>query len=301
MKFDFEKEDFINSLQEMVQDYGRMILADGKKCYSLWLDYAPQLTEEGELLKDFLELGLGKQVVELKGYSATERETWCMTAVNTMVKNGSSQKDAECLVEAVLDVLGWGATAGSVVTMKAQEEECRKESLSKLAVTTEKVPKEAPNPNVKMHQEQYTNSNSTLKAVTDGNNTVMNGGQPQKTSYTINDYIGEHTNAFMLLIMLGARVCLGIQCRVSCLCGDDALIYGIIFGIFALVIGYTRPWIMVICWFYCAVVSEDPSIGTGTSQGEWWGGAVTFLSVALVYRFILGRRYKSYMQKGKKQ
>lgn len=108
MKFDFEKEAFVNGLQEMVQDYGRMILNDDKKCYSLWLDYAPQLSEEGELLKVFLELGLGKQAVELKKNNAEERAAWKKQAIENMVRAGQLQKDAECLVEAVLAALGWG-------------------------------------------------------------------------------------------------------------------------------------------------------------------------------------------------
>ncbi len=107
MKFDFEKEAFINSLREMTQDYGRMILKDEKKCYALWLDYAPQLTEEGELLKDFLELGLGTQAIEMNGCSHAEQEVWRKQAVEGIVHTGESEKDAVSLVDAVIEVLGW--------------------------------------------------------------------------------------------------------------------------------------------------------------------------------------------------
>ncbi len=106
MKFDFEKEDFINSLQEMVQDYGRMILHDIKKCYALWLDYAPRLEEEGVLLRTFLGLNLGVQVTELKKRSDAEREEWRDKSVERMVQTGTDKNDAECLVDAVLETLG---------------------------------------------------------------------------------------------------------------------------------------------------------------------------------------------------
>lgn len=106
MKFDFETQDFINTLQEMLQDYGRMALTDGRKCYSLWLDYAPQLPEEGELLKAFLELGLGKQVVELKHCSTVERTEWRKQSIVNMVRMGETENDATSLVDAVLAALG---------------------------------------------------------------------------------------------------------------------------------------------------------------------------------------------------
>lgn len=119
MKFDFETQDFVNTLQEMLQDYGRMALMDGRKCYSLWLDYAPQLPEEGELLKLFLELGLGKQVVELKNQSDDQRKAWSKSAVESMMQKGESRKDAECLVDAVLMTLGWGVKQAPVVPKEA--------------------------------------------------------------------------------------------------------------------------------------------------------------------------------------
>lgn len=106
MKFDFEKEDFINSLQEMVQDYGRMILHDTKKCYALWLDYAPRLEEEGVLLRTFLGLNLGVQVTELKNRSDAEKKEWRNKAVECMAQSGVEGKDAECLVDAVMETLG---------------------------------------------------------------------------------------------------------------------------------------------------------------------------------------------------
>lgn len=131
-------------------------------------------------------------------------------------------------------------------------------------------------------------------------NSQPNKAPAKNSVYTIKDYIREHTGGFMLLIMLVTRVCLGAQCGVSCSWGGDAIIYGIIFGVFALAIGYTRPWIMVGCWFYCVMVSDDPSIGTG-SNDDWFGGVAVFLTLALVCRFILWIKYKIYMKKGKKQ
>ncbi len=107
MKFDFEREKVVNILQEMLQDYGRMVLSEGRKCYSLWLDYAPQLTEEGDLLKVFLELGLGKQVVELKNCSNEERADWRKLAIENIMRTGESEKDAASMVDAVLEALGW--------------------------------------------------------------------------------------------------------------------------------------------------------------------------------------------------
>lgn len=107
MKFDFETQDFINTLQGMLQDYGRVILQDAKKCFALWLDYAPQLPEEGELLKLFLGLGLGEQITELKRSSETEREFWRRLAIKKMVEAGENEKDATSLVNAVMEALGW--------------------------------------------------------------------------------------------------------------------------------------------------------------------------------------------------
>lgn len=107
MKFDFETQDFINTLQGMLQDYGRVILQNAKKCFALWLDYAPQLPEEGELLKLFLGLGLGEQITELKRSSETERESWRRLAIEKMVEAGENEKDATSLVNAVMEALGW--------------------------------------------------------------------------------------------------------------------------------------------------------------------------------------------------
>lgn len=108
MKFDFEKENFVKSLQEILLDYGRMILHDTKKCYALWLDYAPRLEAEGALLRAFLGLDLGVQVTELKGRSDADKEAWRKKAVDNMAQSGVERKDAECLVDAVLETLGLG-------------------------------------------------------------------------------------------------------------------------------------------------------------------------------------------------
>jgi len=130
MKFDFETQEFINILQEMLQDYGRMVLSEGRKCYSLWLDYAPQLPEEGELLKVFLEQGLGKQVVELKNSSVEERAAWRNLAIKNLVSTGETEKDATSLVDAILEALGWSAKKAPVAS-KASAKTVTKNTVAK--------------------------------------------------------------------------------------------------------------------------------------------------------------------------
>ena len=130
-------------------------------------------------------------------------------------------------------------------------------------------------------------------------------GQPsgavvQKANYTVKDYIRDNPSLLMGLMMLGTRISLAVQCFVSFSYGVDtsyalAQIHGVLFGVFAFVLSYHRPWLMVICWFYCGAVSDDSNIGTAANQGEWYGAALTFLTIAMICRFIIGRKYKKYM------
>lgn len=165
MKFDFEKEAVVSILQEMLEDYGRMVLSEDRKCYSLWLDYAPQLPEEGELLKVFLELGLGKQVVELKKSSNEERAAWRKLAIENMERTGESRKDAASLVDAVLESLGWSVKQGAAPEPKPQPKvEPKKESKPQPKSEPKKEPKPQPKSEPKSAPKAESKGNSVPKS-----------------------------------------------------------------------------------------------------------------------------------------
>lgn len=113
----------------------------------------------------------------------------------------------------------------------------------------------------------------------------------KKTSYTLKDYIREETNGTMWLVMLATKGCLGIQGYVSIFLGAPAL--AVFFVFFALAIAFHRLWVNSICWIYCVVILQ--TLGVASEFGGWYGLTGILLTLIILYRVFIGRKYKEYM------